>query len=118
MINKCFTAAFIVILYLTSGCSSLAKNGALIRAENHYAEGAYQDSIHIIERALRQYDYNDEEKSSLLFLKALNYQKVGDHQTAYILLNYIAYTYPETEYGFRSLAILNEIKSKQVKRTI
>lgn len=101
--------ALIAFSILSFGCTSLARDGAMIIAVNNYSDGDYKNTIDVVERALRHYDYTEEQKSNLLFLKALSYQNLGDYKSAYTLYKFIAYKYPNTEYGFRSVTIINDI---------
>ncbi|OZG70699.1 hypothetical protein BTA51_24200 [Hahella sp. CCB-MM4] len=107
--RRIYGVIFLTLLLGLSGCSSMVKDGAMIRASNNYSDGDYEDTIEIVERSMHMYDYNDEEKSQLLFLKALSFQKLGDVQTAYSVLKYITYKFPETEYGFRAATILESV---------
>jgi len=105
-----------LLIFVIGGCSSLARDGAMIRAHNNFNEGDCQDVISIVDRAIRVYDYNDERKAELFFLKAKCLEKTHDIEGAIALHAYIAYTYPKTQYGFRSNLIMNKIKKIQSDR--
>lgn len=106
--------AFFIVLF--SGCASLAQDGAVIRAYNNYEKGECTDVIEIVDRAVRVYDYADERKAELLFLKAGCLEQANDIDGAIALHGYIAYTYPKTQFGFRSKAILNKVRNIQAER--
>lgn len=110
-----FTRILILCLcFSLTACGSMAKNGAQSRAFNNYQEGEYQDTIDIVERALRSYEYSDEDKARLLYLKALSYDRLGDSKTAFVTLTYIVFKFPETEFGFRANA---EIKTLELSNS-
>jgi hypothetical protein len=102
-----------LLIILIAGCSSMARDGAMIRAHSNFNDGDCADVISIVDRAIRVYDYNDERKAELYFLKAKCLEKTSDIEGAIALHAYIAYTYPKTQYGFRSNLIMNKIKSIQ-----
>ncbi len=94
----------------------MAKDGAVIRVHNNYNDGDCKDVISIVDRAVRVYDYNDERKAELLFIKAKCYEKTKDFEGALALHGYIAYTFPKTQYGFRSNLIMNKVKQLQTDK--
>lgn len=104
---------FLLIIALTvfSGCSSTASKGAMSRAEKNLNKGDYQDTISIVDRAMRTYGdtYSDEQKARLLFLKAQSYQKLRDKDNYLITMSYLIKKYPETEHGYKANFILNKI---------
>jgi hypothetical protein len=109
---------FIVVFLImfVSGCASMARDGAIIRAHNNFNDGDCEDVISIADRAVRVYDYDDDRKAELLFLKAKCLEKTKDIEGAIALHAFIAYKYPKTEYGFRSNMIINKVKKIQVER--
>jgi len=100
----------VLLVVMISGCTSMAKDGAIIRAYNNYNDNDCQDVISIVDRAVRVYDYNDDRKAELLFLKAQCFEKTKDFEGALALYGYIAYTFPKTQHGFRSNLILKKVK--------
>lgn len=105
----------LLLAVMLVGCASMVRDGAIIRAQDNFADGDYADAIAIADRALNAYDYNDDQRAQLLFLKAASYQRMEDYQGALALYRYIAYKYPETEYGFRAATILQSVESQKTK---
>ena len=87
----------------------MASEGAIIIANKRFNQGEYEEAIDQVERSLRTYEYSDEIKAKLLFIKSISYGKLGDPASAISILEYIVYKYPETEYGFRSITILKSL---------
>lgn len=106
------TMFFALILSLL-GCASMVKEGAMIGANKHFANAEYEEAIYRVEWALRNYDYSDEEKARLFFIKSSSYLKLGDVASAVSILEYITFKFPETEYGFRCKAILESIENRK-----
>jgi len=103
--------SIVLIFIVLSGCASVASVGAISRANSNYSKGDYNDTISIADHALRAYDYTDEEKAELLFLKASSYVELDDIDAGYATMRYIADKYPDTEHGYRVLQILNRLNS-------
>ncbi|MBU2713907.1 tetratricopeptide repeat protein [Zooshikella harenae] len=97
-----------VILALTlTGCGSMARDGAFIRAQNNFSDGDFEETIEISDRALRMYEYDNEAKAQLLFLKAQSYQKLNKSAEARTTYQFIIDKYPNTEYAYRAKQALN-----------
>jgi len=103
--------SIILIAIMLSGCAATASRGAISRANSNYLKGDYTDTIAISDRALRSYDYTDEEKAELLFLKASSYMKLEDFDATVSTMKYIVDKYPDTEHGYRAVQILSRINS-------
>lgn len=106
----------LIVAVMLVGCASMVRDGAIIRAHDNFEDGDYTDAIAIADRALNAYDYNDDQRAQLLFLKAVSYQKLEDYQSALALYRYIAYKYPDTEYGFRAASILQAVEDSRTKQ--
>jgi tetratricopeptide (TPR) repeat protein len=89
------------------GCS-LAPSAAS-RSQKAFNAGEYAESIRIANYALSTYEYNVEEKSNLLFLKAESYAKLKQYTDAYGVMQYILNTYPETEAYYRAKTLLSSV---------
>ncbi|WP_019029227.1 tetratricopeptide repeat protein [Colwellia piezophila] len=92
----------ILLLLSIVGCSL---SSASVRiAHQLYIDGEHQDSLVKIEGALVQYkgEYSDDDKSSLLFLKAQNYSKLKQYNHAISTWLYIMDRYPDTEAAYRA----------------
>ncbi len=101
----------ILIAIMVSGCAATASRGAMSRANSNFLKGDYTDTIAISDRALRTYDYTDDEKAELLFLKASSYMKLDDIDATVSTMKYIADKYPDTEHGYRAIQILSRVNS-------
>lgn len=106
------TICFLLIIS-SIGCASMVKEGAIIGAHKHFNNGEYEDAISRVEWAIRNYEYSDEEKAKLFFIKSSSYAKLGDLASAISILEYIVFKFPETEYGFRSVSILQSLVNRK-----
>lgn len=89
------------------GCS-LAPSAAN-RSQKAFNVGEYAESIRIANYALSTYEYNIEEKASLLFLKAESYAKLKQYTDAYGVMQFILKTYPDTEAYYRAKTLLSSV---------
>ena len=103
--------SIILIAIMLAGCASAASQGALRRAQKNYLKGDYTDTVAIADRALRSYDYTDEQKAELLFLKGSSYQKLDDIDAALATMKYVVDKYPDTEHGYRAAQALSTANS-------
>ena len=71
-----------VLLVSLGGCASMVRSGAIMRAQDNYMDGDYQDAIGIVDRSLTSYDYDDEGKAQLLLVKAQSYEKLNELDAA------------------------------------
>ncbi|SFM69870.1 hypothetical protein [Marinobacter zhejiangensis] len=106
----------VLLAVMLVGCASMVRDGAIIRVQDNLADGDYADAIAIADRALNAYDYSDDQRAQLLFMKAVSYQNLEDYQTALALYGYLAYKYPDTEYGFRAATILESVEQSRGKQ--
>ena len=111
---KVFAIAF--LLAFLTGCASMARDGAVVRAYNNFQRGECRDVISIVDRAVRVYEYEDERQAEMLFLKAGCMERLTDIDGAIALHAYIAHTYPETQFGFRSRRILKRVRDIEAQQ--
>jgi len=104
----------ITIIFVLTGCASSAKNGAIYRVQSNFADGDYVYVIEKVESSINRYDYSDENKASLLYLKAVSYGKLANYEAKLSTLKYIAFKFPKTEYGFRAAMVLESHKESVV----
>jgi hypothetical protein len=105
-------------MFVLTGCASSAKNGAIYRVQSNFADGDYVYVIEKVEISINRYDYSDENKAALLYLKAVSYGKLADYEAKLSTLKYIVFKFPMTEYGFRAAAILEAQKDRVVPSDI
>jgi len=108
----------IVILFVLTGCTSFVKKGAIYSVQSNFVDGNYVQVIKKVEKSINMYDYSDENKAKLLYLKAVSYGKLANYEAKLSTLKYILFKFPMTEYGFRSATILESQKDSVVQSAI
>jgi hypothetical protein len=96
---------FLVTLQILVSCS-IIKDGAIIGAHNAFQKGDYIHSIKEIDVVLSQYDFDDNTRASLIYMKAKNLEKLNEPAQAMSLYNYLVEKYPDTESSYMARAVL------------
>lgn len=104
-----FSMVFIFVICLFQTACSLAPSAAN-RSYKAYNAGNYEESLRLANRAISTYEYTDEDKANLLFLKAESYAKLKQSSNAMGVLIYIVKTYPDSEASYRAKSLLATLK--------
>jgi tetratricopeptide (TPR) repeat protein len=105
--------ALLLVICLTQAGCSLGPSAAS-RSYKAYNAGEYEESLRLTNRALSTYEYSQEDKANLLFLKADNYVKLKQPANALGIVLYIIETYPNTEAYFRAKTLLASLKKLKI----
>jgi len=98
----------VVLSLVLIGCSISSAGPS--RSHKAYEKGDYPEAIRLVDRALNVYEYTDEDKANLYFIKANSYLKLNEKENALGTLTYITEQYPETESAYKSVALLESIE--------
>lgn len=89
------------------GCASLIQSASVSEAYKHYELQKYERTLELIIQAENADTMSDEMKAELTYLKAQTYERLGFHETAQTLYEYLAKEHGKTQYGYLAVKQLN-----------
>lgn len=89
------------------GCSSLIQSVSVSEAYKHYDHQKYERTLELITQAETADEISNDMKAELTYLKAQTYEKLGRHETAQTLYEYLANEHGKTQYGYIAAKTLN-----------
>jgi tetratricopeptide (TPR) repeat protein len=99
----------LTLLIITSSCSTILSDGASIQAYNAHKRGNYKKAIQLVSQALEMYEYSNEAKANMLFIKAESYARINEDTSALGVLTYIISTYPNSEAAHKASVLLMSV---------
>lgn len=85
---------------LITGCASTIQSASTTEAYKKYENHNYKRTLELIARAENTRSTTPEMEAELTYLKALTHEKLGQHDTAVTLYEYLKEQHADTQYGY------------------
>ncbi len=90
--------AFSSVLFIT-GCASTIQSASITEAYKKYENQNYKRTLELISRAENTKTTTPQMEAELTYLKALTHEKLGRHNTAVTLYEYLEEQHADSQYG-------------------
>jgi len=98
------------LVFLVTGCANVLQTGSISEAYENYADKNYEETLKLITQAGSINTTGPELRAELTYLKAQTYDKLGLHETARNLYEYLRDQHDDSQYGYLAATWLEKNK--------
>ena len=89
-------------LLFTSGCFSMAQQGAMQRAYSAISSQKYQEALHALAHAQHYKEPTEGLRAEISYLRGVCYSGLGKNMDANAMFRYVWDHFPDTEFGYKA----------------
>lgn len=93
-------APILISVLLITGCASTIQSASITEAYKKYEAQNYKRTLELISRAESTKTTPPEMEAELTYLKAQTHEKLGQHNTALTLYEYLQEQHSDSQYGY------------------